>query len=48
MTTRGFNEEDVLATVDAIDLVIRSKGKAVAMDKPRAIVKGLCDKYPLY
>ncbi len=48
MTTRGFNEEDVLATVDAIDLVIRSKGEAVAMDKARAIVKELCDKYPLY
>ena len=48
MTTRGFKEDDVLAVVDAIDIVISSKGEAAAMEKARAIVKALCEKYPLY
>ena len=48
MTTRGFKADDVLAVVDAIDIVISSKGEAAAMEKARAIVKALCEKYPLY
>ena len=48
LTTRGFKEDDVLAVVDAIDIVISGKGEEAAMKKARAVVKELCDKYPLY
>lgn len=48
MTSRGFKEADVAKTVEAIALVIDSQGDAVAMDKARAIVKELTDKYPLH
>lgn len=48
MTSRGFKEADVAKTVEAIALVIDSQGDAAAMDKARAIVKELTDKYPLH
>ncbi len=48
MTSRGFKEEDVKQVAEAIALVIDSKGEAAAMDKARAIVKSLTDKYPLH
>ena len=48
MTSRGFKEEDVAKTAEAIALVIDSKGEAASMEKARAIVKGLTEKYPLY
>lgn len=48
MTSRGFLEADVMKTVEAIALVIDSCGAAEAMDKARAIVKELTDKYPLH
>ena len=38
----------MLAVVDAIDIVISGKGEEAAMKKARAVVKELCDKYPLY
>lgn len=48
MTSRGFKEEDVEKTVEAIALVIDNPDDNAAMEKARAIVKELCDKYPLY
>lgn len=48
MTSRGFKEEDVAKVAEAIALVIDNKGEAAAMDKARAIVKELTDKYPLH
>jgi glycine hydroxymethyltransferase len=48
MTSRGFKEEDVKRVVDAIALVIDNQGEESAMEEARAIVKELCDKYPLY
>lgn len=48
MTTRGFNEEDVKKTVEAISLVLNNPGDDEAADKARDIVKELCDAKPLY
>ena len=48
MTSRGFKEDDVEKVAEAIALVIDSKGEETAMDKARAIVKELTDKYPLH
>ena len=48
MTSRGFKEEDVIKTVEAIALVIYNPESAEAMQQARAIVKELTDKYPLH
>ena len=48
MTSRGFKEDDVVKTVDAIALVIDNPEDKAAMDEARAIVKELTDKYPLH
>ena len=48
MTSRGFKEADVKKVTEAIGLVLNNPEDAESMDKARAIVKELCDKYPLY
>ena len=48
MTTRGFKEEDVEKTVEAIALVLDNPEDTSAHDKARAIVKELCGRHPLY
>lgn len=48
MTSRGFKEEDVIKTVEAIAMVIDNPESAEAMQQARAIVKELTDKYPLH
>ena len=48
MTSRGFKEDDVKKTVEAIALVIDNPEDGAAMEKARAIVKELTDKYPLH
>lgn len=48
MTSRGFKEADVEKTVEAIALVLDNPEDAASMDQARALVKELCDKYPLY
>lgn len=48
MTTRGFKEDDVRKTVEAISLVLNNPGDDNAADNARAIVKELCDANPLY
>lgn len=48
MTSRGFKEDDVVKTVEAIALVIDNPESPEAMQQARAIVKELTDKYPLH
>lgn len=48
MTSRGFKEADVEKTVEAIALVLDNPEDAASMDQAKALVKELCDKYPLY
>lgn len=48
MTSRGFKEDDVAKVAKAIALVIDSKGEEAEMDKARAIVRELTERYPLY
>ena len=48
MTTRGFKEEDVKKTVDAIALVLNDPEGKESHEQAAAIVKSLCEKYPLY
>ncbi len=48
MTSRGFKEEDVKKTVEAMALVLDNPEDASAMEKARAIVKELTDAHPLY
>lgn len=48
MTSRGFKEDDVKRVVDAMALVLDNPDDVASMDQARAIVKELCDKYPLY
>lgn len=48
MTTRGFVEEDVKKTAEAICLVLNNPGDKDAEGKAKEIVKDLCDAHPLY
>lgn len=48
MTSRGFKEEDVRRTVEAIALVIDNPDDGEAMERARGIVRELTDKYPLH
>ncbi len=46
-TSRGFKEEDMVKVAEAIDIAISEKDNG-GIEKARAIVKTLTDKYPLY
>lgn len=48
MTTRGFKEDEVRRTVDAIALVIDHPDDEKALEEARGIVKELTDANPLY
>lgn len=48
MTSRGFKEDDVAKTVEAIALVVDNPQDEAAMEQAKAIVKELTDKYPLH
>lgn len=48
MTSRGFKEDDVRQVAKAIGLVLNNPEDEASMDAARAIVKELCEKYPLY
>lgn len=48
MTSRGFKEDDVKKTVDAMALVLGNPDDAASMEQAKVLVKELCDKYPLY
>ncbi len=48
MTSRGFKEEDVVKTVEAMALVLDNPDDSASMEQAKKLVKELCDKYPLY
>ncbi|MBQ3390394.1 MAG: serine hydroxymethyltransferase [Firmicutes bacterium] len=48
MTTRGFKEEDVRKTVEAIALVLNDPEGKESAEQARSIVTALCQKHPLY
>ena len=48
MTSRGFKEDDVRKTVEAMALVLDNPDDSTSMEQAKTIVKELCDKYPLY
>ena len=48
MTSRGFKEEDVEKTVEAMALVLDNPDDPNAMEQAKAIVKELCQTYPLH
>lgn len=48
MTSRGFKEDDVRKTVEAMALVLDNPDGSASMEQAKTIVKELCDKYPLY
>ncbi|MDD2216824.1 MAG: serine hydroxymethyltransferase [Eubacteriales bacterium] len=48
LTTRGFKEEDMVRVADAITLVLDNAHDEASAEKAKAIVKELCQKYPLY
>ncbi|MDR1271699.1 MAG: serine hydroxymethyltransferase [Clostridiales Family XIII bacterium] len=48
MTTRGFKEEDVRKTAEAIALVLNNPGDDGSVSSARAIVRELIAEHPLY
>lgn len=48
MTSRGFKEDDVRKTVEAMALVLDNPDDSTSMEQAKTIVKELCDKYQLY
>ena len=48
VTTRGYKEEDMVQVAEAMSLVLDHPGDAAKTAQAKAIVKALCDKYPLY
>ncbi|WP_333870373.1 serine hydroxymethyltransferase [Desulforamulus putei] len=48
VTTRGFKEEDLDQVAEIIAMTLKGKNDPAIKDKARAMVKELCDKYPLY
>ncbi len=48
VTTRGFNENDMIDVADIIDSVIMNKMDEEVMNMAKQRVKALCDKYPVY
>ncbi|MEW6696545.1 MAG: serine hydroxymethyltransferase [Bacillota bacterium] len=48
VTTRGFKEEDLDKVAEIIAMALKAKENPATLDQARAMVKELCDKYPLY
>ncbi len=46
MTSRGFKEDEIRKTIEALALVIDNKGDEKAIEKAKGIVKELCDAHP--
>lgn len=47
-TTRGFQPSDYREVAKAMAMVIENPSNAEVKNKAKAIVEGLCEKYPLY
>lgn len=48
VTTRGLKEEDMAIIAEIMDYAIANQDDQVKLDKARAKVAELCDKYPIY
>jgi glycine hydroxymethyltransferase len=48
LTTRGFGTDETARVAEAMALVLDHPGDAAYADRARAIVKELCDAFPLY
>jgi glycine hydroxymethyltransferase len=48
LTTRGFDEDDMVKVASMIDRVLASSGDASVCSEVRSEVHTLCEKYPLY
>ena len=48
MTSRGFKEEEIRQTVEAISLVLDHPEEEAAIEKAKNIVKELTDSHPIY
>lgn len=46
MTSRGFMEDDVRKTIEALSIVVDNKGSEASIEKAKEIVKKLCDAHP--
>lgn len=48
VTTRGLVEEDMVQIAEIMDYAIANRSDAAKLEKARAKVAAICDKYPLY
>lgn len=48
VTTRGLNETDMVQIADIIDYAVVNRHNQDKLERARAEVAGLCDRYPLY
>ena len=48
VTTRGFREAELDQVAEIIAMTLKAKDDAAVHEQARAMVKELCDKYPLY
>ncbi len=48
VTTRGFREAEMDTVAEIISITLKGKDNPATQDQARAMVKELCDKYPLY
>lgn len=48
VTTRGFKEQEMDKVAEIIALTLKEKDQPTTKEKAQAMVRELCDKYPLY
>lgn len=48
VTTRGLNEADMAQIAEVIDYTLANRDNPDKLERARAEVAGLCDRYPLY
>jgi glycine hydroxymethyltransferase len=48
VTTRGMDEQAMVKIAEIMDIVITNREDEAQLDKARAMVKELCQKFPLY
>lgn len=48
VTSRGLGEEDMIQIAEIMDYAVANRGDAAKLEKARAKVASICEKYPLY
>lgn len=48
VTSRGLGEGDMIQIAEIMDYAVANRGDAAKLEKARAKVASICDKYPLY